>query len=156
MSLQTDRIFIYALTHNTELYNAVGKRIFSTAIPRAYYTNVDAFFEQENCPTPYLIVTFDGLANELDTKDDDYDGGTDRVNVSVEIAANSREELASLAESVRSTMDDFVRDYEPVQGEEDLTALIPSGWDFSAQAVQYDMAKPCYWQTLTYMCDTDI
>ena len=170
MSLQTDRIFIHALNANTELTAMLGAqaatptteevkaRIFTTAIPRAYYPNLEAFVEpQDNCPLPYLIVSFDGLTNDGQTKDDPYDGGWDKVQVSVEIAALSREEVATISEIVRQTMNDFVRNYTPPvppSEEEDLTPLIPSGWDFSAQAVQYDLNKPCYWQPLVYQCDT--
>jgi hypothetical protein len=171
MSLQTDRVFIYALNNNSELTELLGAkeaqgqkpavkpRIFTTAIPRSYYPNVDAFVEPvDNCPLPYLIVTFDGLTNDSETKDDTYDGGEDRVQISVEIAAEAREDVAEIAELVRSTMNDFVHDYEPPQSEteEDLSPLIPSGWNFSAQAVQYDMNKPCYWQALVYACDTNV
>ena len=172
MSLQTDRIFIYALNANTELTELLGAkaatpttgevkaRIFTTAIPRAYYPNVEAFVEPvDNCPLPYVIVTFDGLTNEGHTKDDTYDGGEDKVQVSVEVAAESREDVATITEMVRQTMNDFVRNYEPPvppSEEEDLTPLIPCGWDFTAGPVSYDMNKPCYWQSLVYQCDTNV
>ena len=167
MSLQTDKIFFYALKGNSQLAEMLGAepatettdatepRIFTTAIPRAYYANVEAFVEPvDNCKLPYIIVSFDGLVNNSQTKDDPYQGGDDQVQVSVEIAAESREEVAEIAELVRATMNAFVRDYTPVEGEEDLTPLIPYGWDFSAQRVAYDLFKPCYWQPLIYSCDT--
>lgn len=178
MSLQTDRIFIAAIQSDSTLAaklgakaatattEAVKPRLFTTAIPRAYYPNVDAFVEPvDNCPLPYVIVTFDGLQNDGFTKDDDYEGSTDKVQVSIEIAAESRDDLATLAEEVRQTVKTFMVNYTPpapapngsaTEQEEDLTPLIPVDWDFTASAVQYDMNKPCYWQALIYACDTNV
>jgi hypothetical protein len=33
--------------------------------------------------------------------------------------------------------------------------LIPNDYQLSAQAVNYDQMKPCYWQVLSYQCDTN-
>jgi hypothetical protein len=33
--------------------------------------------------------------------------------------------------------------------------LIPNDYQFSAQSVNYDQLKPCYWQVLSYQCDTN-
>ena len=82
MSLQTDKIFFYALKGNSQLAEMLGAepatetteatepRIFTTAIPRAYYANVEAFVEPvDNCKLPYIIVSFDGLVNNRKQKD---------------------------------------------------------------------------------------
>ena len=53
MGLSTDSIFITALRASQELTQAVGGRIYGTAIP---LPDEDA----DNVPPPYLIVTFDG------------------------------------------------------------------------------------------------
>ena len=171
MSLQTDRIFIAAIQSDSTLAEKLGAkaatatteavkpRLFTTAIPRAYYPNVEAFVEPvDNCPLPYIIVTFDGLQNDGFTKDDDYEGSTDMVQVSIAIAAESRDDLATLAEEVRQTVKTFMVNYTPPiePEEEDLSSLIPVDWDFTASAVQYDMNKPCYWQALVYSCDTNV
>lgn len=148
MSLQTDRVFFDALAASTDLTALVGDRIYNTAIPG---TDEDA----DNEPVPYIIVTFDGLNNEDYTKDNDYEGDTDVVQIGIEISANDRAELANIAGLVRSAVDNYFTNYEPQAGEEDLTDEIPDDYSFSAQAIQYDPWKPCFWQVLNYRCDTN-
>ena len=147
MSLQTDRVFFDAMNSSTDLAALVGDRIYNTAIPG---TDEDI----DNVPVPYIVVTFDGLNNEDYTKDNDFEGDTDIVQIGIEVAANDREELANIANLIRSTVDNYFANYEPSAGEEDLTDEIPEDYSFSAQAVQYDAWKPCYWQVLNYRCDT--
>ena len=148
MSLQTDRVFFDALAASTDIAALVGDRIYNTAIPG---TDEDA----DNEPVPYIIVTFDGLNNEDYTKDNDYEGDTDIVQIGIEIAANDRQELANIAGLVRSAVDNYFANYEPQAGEEDMTEEIPDDYSFSAQAIQYDPWKPCFWQVLNYRCDTN-
>ena len=45
--------------------------------------------EDDNTPLPYIIITDDPFQNETGTKDDLWGSDTDRVQASVEIAANS-------------------------------------------------------------------
>jgi hypothetical protein len=49
---------------------------------------------------------------------------------------------AYFAEHVQDVQDE---DYE----------LIPNAYTTSAQGVQYDSLKPCFWQRLSYQCDTN-
>jgi hypothetical protein len=51
--------------------------------------------------------------------------------------------LAALASAVRSTIHSYM--LEQTSDIED--------YQFSAEGVQYDQYKPCYWQTLRYQCD---
>ena len=136
MGLSTDSIFITALRASQELTQAVGGRIYGTAIP---LPDEDA----DNVPPPYLIVTFDGLTNDAATKDDPYESDNDQVNIGIEITAKNRSALAALASAVRSTIHSYM--LEQTTDIED--------YQFSAEAVQYDQYKPCYWQTLRYQCD---
>ena len=154
MSLQTDRVFYAALKASDDLAELVDDRIFNTAIPG---TDEDA----DNEPVPYIVVTFDGMNNDGTSKDDPYEGDTDVVNIGIEVAANDREQLATIADLIRSAVHTYFSTYEYTlpensdeEAEEDLTDEIPEDYYFSAQAVQYDAWKPCFWQVLSYRCDT--
>lgn len=144
MSLAIDTIFIEALSENSELMERLGQtddslaRIYGTAIP---LPDEDAL----NADVPYIIVGFDGLTNDSKTKDEPYEGEYDQVSISVEITANNLNELHELTQTVRDTILNFLREYEtPI-----------ADYQFSAQAIQYDSIKPCYWQVLNYLCDTN-
>ena len=169
MSLQTDLIFFDALSADTELMTTIGNRLYCTAIPVPD-------LEAENTPCPYVIVTFDGLNNQDTTKDDPFEGGTDQVNIGIEVAANDRLQLAELTQKIRRIIhEDFSYQwrYEELQanGERLVTSNgfllrvlkdfdkmvrhMPQDYTFTADAVQYDSIKPCYWQVLTYQCDVE-
>ena len=140
MSLQTDILFYDALKADTDLMTAIGDRLYCTAIP-------EPDLEAENTPCPYVIVTFDGLNNQDQTKDNPSEGGTDQVQVGIDVAANDRIELATLTKQIRRIIhEDFTSDD---------TGEKPYDYTFSAEAVQYDSMKPCYWQVLHYQCEVD-
>lgn len=143
MSLQTDIIFYNALAANEALMQLVGCRVYNTADE-----NGGEF--GENTPVPYIIITYDGMANDQSTKDS-YEGATDKVTVSVEIAATNRDDLAIIAETVRSTIPQYFASRTPEDADADL---VPYDYDLQAGAVQYDWMKPCLWQTMSYVCDT--
>lgn len=148
MSLQTDIIFVKALRSNADLIAQLpAGDVYNTAIALPDE-------ELDNTEVPYIIVSFDGLNNQDSTKDSSYDGLTDMVTVGIEIAAKTRPQLAELAIMVRDTIRDYFRQHVASQDDEDY-ALIPNSYQLQAQQVQYDSLKPCYWQQLTYQCDTD-
>ena len=138
--METDSIFIAALTSSQEVMQTIDGRLYSTAIPMP---DEDA----ENVPVPYVIVTFNGLNNEGTTKDDPFEGDTDVVQIGVEVTAINREQLAELTQLVRSTIHDYLT--EDVDDERQTI----DDYQLSAEAVQYDSMKPCYWQTIRYQCD---
>ena len=142
MSLATDSIFIAAIQSNPELVERIGGRLYGTAIP---LPDEDA----DNVPVPYVILTFDGLNNDADTKDCSYESDYDRVNIGVEVTAETLEDLHELTQAVRET----VLAYMKAQKEELSDAFTIDDFTFAAQAIQYDSLKPCYWQVLTYQCD---
>jgi len=146
MSLKTDIIFVRALRSNDELMEQLpAGDVYNTTI---------AMPEQdaENAPLPYIIVTYDGMQN-LDTdKDSPFEGDTDRVQIGIEVASESRPQLATLTEQIRTTVREF---FENLDSSDEDYDLVPLDVDFSAQAVQYDEWKPCYWQVLQYQCDTN-
>ena len=142
MSLATDSIFIAAIQSNPALVERIGGRLYGTAIP---LPDEDA----DNVPVPYVILTFDGLNNDADTKDCSYESDYDRVNIGVEVTAETLEDLHELTQTVRET----ILAYMKAQKEELGDAFTIDDFTFSAQAIQYDSLKPCYWQVLTYQCD---
>ena len=148
MSLATDSIFTTALQSNSDLMATLGyvaptltdkgkpARLYGTAIPLPDE-------DLDNVPVPYVIVTFDGLNNDAGTKDDRYESEYDRVNIGVEVTGKTLEDLHGLTQMVRDTvLGYFCANHTNV---EDYT--------FSADAIQYDSLKPCYWQTLRYQCE---
>ena len=146
MSLQTDIIFVKALRADEELMAKLAAGdVYNTAIALPDE-------DLDNAPLPYVIVSFDGLTNDIDTKDDPYESDSDAVNISIEIAARTRPELSQLADAVRHQVHQYFLDADPTDEDADL---IPHDYQFSAQAVNYDSLKPCYWQVLTYQCDTN-
>ena len=146
MSLQTDIIFVKALRANADLMAQLAAGdVYNTAIALPDE-------DLDNAPLPYAIVTFDGLNNDIDTKDDPFESDSDSVNISIEIAARTRKELGQLAEAIRRQVHQYFINADPT--DEDYE-LIPHDYQFSAQAVNYDSMKPCYWQVLTYQCDTN-
>ena len=147
MSLITDAIFVKALRSNAALIALLpAGDVYNTAIA---LPDEDA----DNASLPYVIVSFDGLNNQDTTKDNDYDGLTDTVTVGIEIAAETRHQLGELARIVRKTLREYFREHQDDDSDEDYQ-LIPEDMTLSAQPVQYDSLKPCYWQRLTYQCDT--
>ena len=168
MGLSTDRLFVDILSSDSQLMAAVGNRLYSTAIPLPEE-------QLENVPLPYIIVTFDGLNNDAETKDNPYEGDYDQVQIGITVCAVNREMLATLTENIRRTilrevtwarrfmnladneervMDDSNSFRLKVWGDyEGMIHMIPVDFRFSAQAVQFDSLAPCFWQVLNYSCD---
>lgn len=146
MSLITDKVFYNALKSSSELLEAVDSRIYNTSIPVPDE-------ELQNEPVPYIIITFDGLKNEGLTKDDSYEGDTDKVVISIEVTAADRETLGEITELTRSTVQAYFQDTEG--HETDDYTLVPDDYVFSASQIKFDPDKPCFFQTLSYECDTN-
>ena len=144
MSLLQDVIFVKALRADSELMAKLpAGDVYNTAIGLPDE-------DLNNAPIPYIIVNFDGLTNNDETKDDPFEGDTDDVQISIEIAAPNRIELGQIADMVRKAVHRYFINAE--EGDEDFD-LVPDDYTFSAQAVNYDPMKPCNWQILNYQCD---
>ena len=136
MGLSTDSIFIYALSASEDIMQAVDGRIYGTAIPLPDE-------EADNVPVPYIIVTFNGLNNVDETKDDMYESDYDSVNIGIEVIGKTLGHLHDLTEMVRNVIHQhFVQNETPVEG-----------YQFSAQPIIFDSEKPGYWQVLNYQCE---
>lgn len=147
MSLQTDIIFVRALRENTELIAKLpAGDVYNTAIA---LPEEDA----DNAPLPYIIVSFDGLTNDQTTKDG-YESDYDTVNIGIEVAASTRDQLHDLTQTVRDTVLQFFTDLQDDPEDEDFS-LAPLDYQLSATGVRYDDRKPCYWQVINYQCDTN-
>ena len=139
MSLHTDNVFIAAIRSSSELMTAIGNRLYGTAIP---VPEEDVINE----PVPYLIVMFDGLNNEGQTKDNPFEGDADVVNISVLATAKTLDALHSLTAMVRNVIKTHL-----TENDTEVEDYV-----FSADAIQYDDLKPCYLQVLRYQCDTTV
>lgn len=147
MSLQTDIIFVRAIRSNTELIEQLpAGDVYNTTI---------ALPEEEamNAPVPYVIVSYDGFSNDQSTKDT-FESEFDQVTIMIEVAAETRQQLSEIMEAVRSTVQGFFESMQGTPSDEDF-ALVPLDYQLSGSRVIYDDEKPCYWQTLTYQCDTN-
>ena len=146
MSLRTDIIFVKALQSNTALVESLpAKGIYNTSIPLP-----DA--DMLNAPVPYIIVRMTGVNNDASNKDESFEGESDTVNIDVEVCAETREELGDMAETVRKTIREY---FETADPEDEDYELVPVDYQFGATGVMYDPDKPCFYQSLTYQCDTN-
>lgn len=148
MSLKTDIIFVKALRSNASLIKQLpAGNVYNAAIalPKE---------QADNAPLPNIIVTYEGLNNQEFTKDDAYEGLSDTVTIGIDTAAKNREQLAELVIMVRQTIKDYFRQHINDDEDEDFR-LIPNSIQLQAGPVIYDKDKPCYWQVLTFYCDTN-
>lgn len=139
MGLSTDSLFIAAISADSEVMEAIGGRLYSTAIPLPDEA-------ADNVPLPYVIVTFDGMTNDTTTKDDLYESDCDTVTVSVIVASESRSALADLMTRLR----DIIHDYLVAHQDDSNESM--DDYNLTATSVDYDPFRPCYWQTLRYQC----
>ena len=107
MSLRTPQVFYKALLASPSVTAATSGRIYSTAIPVP-----DDKLDNE--PVPYIVITFDGLRNDGYTKDNDFEGNVDNVNIGIEITAENPETLMELAEQVRAAVIEFFSNYATI------------------------------------------
>lgn len=149
MSLLTDVIFVKALQSDETLLGQLpAGDVYNTSIALPDE-------ELDNAPLPYVVVSFDSLENDQSTKDG-YEGETDTVNISIEVAAKTRKQLGDLTERIRTTVREYFEAAQVVPLTEPYDELVPLDYQFSAAGVQYDSLKPCYWQVMSYQCDVNI
>ena len=143
---QLDTIIYDAITADADLMAAIGSRVVSTCfeVPPT---------EDDNTPLPNIIITDDGFQNQAGTKDTVWESGEDRVQVSVDIAAQSPNDVKVLVKAVRRAIEAHMVNLCE-QGED-----TPELENLSSGGLAWDWMKPCYYQKLTYQCiqtsDTD-
>lgn len=138
MSLCTDKFFYSAIAKSQAVQDATGGRIYNTAD--------DSVENEEDTLTPYIIIANNGGQNQTESKDDVGESDTDTDNISIEIAATSREQLADIAKAVRKAV--------KAEFADTVEDSMIYDYTFSYGPVNFDEWKPCYWQTLNYQCET--
>ena len=139
---QVDEIIYDAIRADEELMTAISGHVVSTCFE---VSPTDA----DNTPLPYIIVTDDGFQNQVESKDDSWEGTEDRVSVGVEVAAESPQEVKRLIKMVRQAVASHIEQMYD-DGED-----IPELDSLSSDGLAWDWTKPCYYQRLTYQCITN-
>jgi hypothetical protein len=139
---QVDEIIYDAIRADEELMTAISGHVVSTCFE---VSPTDA----DNTPLPYIIVTDDGFQNQVESKDDGWEGTEDRVSVGVEVAAESPQEVKRLIRMVRQAVASYIGQMYD-DGED-----IPELDSLSSDGLAWDWTKPCYYQRLTYQCITN-
>ena len=140
MALELDELFFNALMADADLVLAVGGRIESTC----FEVSPD---EQDNTQLPCIIVTDDGLTNNLTTKDTEWESDEDRVQASVEVDGRDPKEVKRLIRMVRKAIANYIESLAD-KGED-----VPCLQSVQTNGVAWDWMKPCYHSTITYQCD---
>ena len=140
MALELDELFFNALMADADLVAAVGGRIESTC----FEVSPD---EQDNTQLPCIIVTDDGLTNNLGTKDTEWESDEDRVQASIEVDAESPKAVKQLLRMVRRAVANHIA--QMADNDEDIPCL----QSVQTSGVAWDWMKPCYHETITYQCD---
>ena len=139
---EVDEIIYDAIKADEELMQAIGGRVVSTCFE---VSPTDA----DNTPLPNIIVTDEGFVNQTSTKDYVWESGEDRVQVGVDIAADSPQEVKKLVRMCRRAIERYINTM--YQSGED----IPELEQLSADMLAWDWMKPCYYKRLTYSCITN-
>lgn len=140
MALELDELFFNALMADADLVLAVGGRIESTC----FEVSPD---EKDNTQLPCIIVTDDGLTNNLTTKDTEWESDEDRVQASVEVDGRDPKEVKRLIRMVRKAIANYIESLAD-KGDD-----IPCLQSVQTNGVAWDWMKPCYHSTITYQCD---
>lgn len=136
---QVDEIIYDAIQADAALMTAIGERVVSTC----FEVSPD---ETDNTPLPNIIVTDDGFQNQDTTKDSVWEGEDDEVQVTVDIAAKSPNEVKDLVRMVRRAVSRYII------GMYGNHEVIPELDKLSSDGLQWDWMRPCYYQKLTYNC----
>ena len=136
---QVDEIIYDAIRADEALMTAIGGRVVSTC----FEVSPD---ETDNTPLPNIIVEYDGFQNQDTTKYSVWEGEDDEVQVTVDIAAKSPNEVKDLVRMVRRAVSRYII------GMYENHEVIPELDKLSSDGLQWDWMRPCYYQKLTYNC----
>lgn len=138
---QVDEIIYDAISADEDLMTAIGGRVVSTCFEVSPE-------EADKTQLPYIIVTDDGFQNQIESKDEGWEGSEDRVQAGVEVAADSPKEVKRLIRMVRQAVNAYIEQMWD-DGED-----IPELDSLSSDGLAWDWMKPCYYQRLSYQCIT--
>ena len=96
-----DNIFYDAIQADIALMAAIGGRVRSTCFEVPPY-------EDDNTPIPNIIITDEGFVSASTTKDTVWESGEDRVQVGVDIAAASPNDVKELVKMVRKAIENYI------------------------------------------------
>ena len=135
---QVDELIYDAIQADESLMAMIGGRVVSTCfeIPPD---------ELDNTPIPNIIITDDGMQNNVTTKDCMWEGSEDQVQVTVDIAAASPEEVKAIMRRVRKAVEVYMVS---------LGSDMPELENLTAGELAWDWVKPCYFKPLIYQCKT--
>ena len=106
--------------------------------------------ELDNTPLPNIIISDDGFVNSHSTKDVVWESDEDVVQATVDIAACSPDEVSVLVAKVRKAIENHICSmYASGQDTPQLQEGFPT-----SQGIEWDWAKPCYFQKIVYQCVT--
>jgi hypothetical protein len=150
MGLLTDSFFVKAIKSNTDLMEMLPAGDI--------YNNVaDPDYDMENVPIPYIIVNNDGGSEGDTTKDSWSESVDDKVNISILMVANNRDELADITLAVRKTVTEYIKAaWLRIQSgsTEEGDDIAPTEYNFSFSDIAFDMSKPACRQMFYYDCVT--
>lgn len=135
-----DVLIYYSLTSDSELMDAVSDRVKSTTFEVSPE-------ETDNTPTPYILVADDGFQNNQGTKDFVWESNEDHVQATIEIAADSPNEVKSLTKQCRQAVENYM--VSLAQGGES----IPDLQSVSSNGIAWDWTKPCYYTHIIYQAN---
>lgn len=138
--MNLDELFFNAIMADADLVLAVGGRVESTC----FEVSPD---ETDNTLLPNIIITDDGLTNQPDSKDVEWESREDRVQASVDVAAENPKQVKQLIDMVRHAIANYIQALND-QGED-----IPYLQSVQTAGVAWDWMKPCYHDVITYTCD---
>ena len=104
----------------------------------------------DNTPTPNIIITDDGFQAEITTKDEIWESDTDRVQVTVDIAASNPSDVKKIVKAVRKAVNTYIMTMHE-SGQD-----IPSLQSLTSDGIAWDWIKPCYYTHLIYSCDVSV
>ena len=138
--MNLDELFFNAIMADADLVLAVGGRVESTC----FEVSPD---ETDNTQLPNIIITDDGMTNQPDSKDVEWESREDRVQASVDVAAETPKQVKQLIGMVRKAIANYIQALDD-QGED-----IPYLQSIQTAGVAWDWMKPCYHDVITYTCD---
>lgn len=138
--MNLDELFFNAIMADADLVLAVGGRVESTC----FEVSPD---ETDNTLLPNIIITDDGLTNQPDSKDVEWESREDRVQASVDVAAEDPKQVKQLIGMVRHAIANYI------QALDDQEEDIPYLQSVQTAGVAWDWMKPCYHDVITYTCD---
>jgi hypothetical protein len=138
--MNLDEIFFNAIMADANLVLAVGGRVESTC----FEVSPD---DADNTLLPNIIITDDGLTNQPDSKDVEWESREDRVQASVDVAAEDPKQVKQIICMVRKAIANYIQALDD-QGED-----IPYLQSVQTAGVAWDWMKPCYHDVITYTCD---